>query len=355
MSVADPLQEACIALLGDLVSIPSHSRQEQNTADLLQRFLQAHDVSPQRHLHNVWATSKHHDVAKPTVLLNSHHDTVPPGEGWTHPPYGATIADGRLYGLGSNDAGASLVCLLAAFLTLHRRPDLPFNLVLAATAEEEISGANGIEALLPLLGPLHMAVVGEPTGMRMAIAEKGLLVLDCTAHGTAGHAARGRGDNAIYRALPCIQWFRDHRFARVSPWLGEVHMNVTVVHAGKLHNVLPDRCDFTVDVRLNECYTHQEILDEIRAHVDCSVVPRSMRLAPSHIAQDHPLVLAGKAIGVELFGSPTLSDQALLTIPSIKIGPGSSERSHTADEFIYLSEVHEGMRRYCALLEHLRP
>lgn len=349
------LQEGAVALLRELIALPSPSREEDRTAAAIATFLERHGVRPARSGNNVWACSGPAGSGKPTVLLNSHHDTVRPVAAWTRDPFIPAVEGDVLYGLGSNDAGGPLVTLIAAFLALHGRDDLPFDLVLAATAEEEISGANGIEALLPELGRIDMAIVGEPTGMDMAVAEKGLLVLDCTAHGRAGHAARGEGDNAIMKALPDIAWFRDFRFPQVSPTLGPVHMNVTVIEAGTQHNVVPDRCRFTVDVRCTDAYTHEEVLGIVRAHVRSDVQPRSLRLRPSSIAPDHPLVRAGQAVGLRPFGSPTLSDQALLPMPSIKLGPGRSERSHTADEFIHISEVHDGIRRTITLLEHLSP
>ncbi|MBS1581314.1 MAG: M20 family metallo-hydrolase [Bacteroidetes bacterium] len=349
------LQEEAVALLRELIALPSPSREEDRTATAIAAFLQRHGVQPMRSGNNVWARSAPAGSGRPTVLLNSHHDTVRPSTGWTRDPFTPTVEGDVLYGLGSNDAGGPLVTLIAAFLALHERGDRPFDLVLAATAEEEISGANGIAALLPELGRIDMAIVGEPTGMEMAVAEKGLLVLDCTAHGVPGHAARSEGDNAIMNALPDIAWFRDFRFPKVSPTLGPVHMNVTMIEAGTQHNVVPDRCRFTVDVRCTDAYTHEEVLDVIRSHVRSDVRPRSLRLRPSAIAPDHPLVRAGQAIGLRTFGSPTLSDQALLPMPSIKLGPGRSERSHTADEFIHPSEVQDGIRRTIALLEHLSP
>lgn len=349
------LEQDAIALLRELIVVPSPSREEHGTATVIEEFLQGYDVRVYRQGNNVWAFGAHTVPGKPVVLLNSHHDTVRPAATWTRDPYAAAVEGDRLFGLGSNDAGGPLVALTAAFLALHERDDLPFNLVLAATAEEEVSGANGIVSILPELGRVGMAIVGEPTGMRMATAEKGLLVLDCTAHGVSGHAARSEGDNAILKALPDIAWFRDYRFPNVSEQLGPIHMNVTMVQAGTAHNVVPDSCRFTVDVRCTDAYTLEEVVAIVREHVQCDVVPRSLRLRPSSIAADHPLVLAGNAIGLGRYGSPTLSDQALLPMPSIKLGPGISERSHTADEFIHISEVTDGIRRYIALLEHLRP
>ncbi|MFT3885063.1 MAG: M20 family metallo-hydrolase [Flavobacteriales bacterium] len=353
--IVTSLEQDAVALMRALIAVPSPSREEHGTADVIEAFLRDHGVPVHRHGNNVWAFGARTVPNKPVVLLNSHHDTVRPVATWTRDSYAATVEGDRLFGLGSNDAGGPLVALIAAFLALHERTDLPFNLVLAATAEEEISGSNGIASILPLLGQVDMAIVGEPTGLRMATAEKGLLVLDCTAHGISGHAARSEGDNAILKALPDIAWFRDFRFPKVSEQLGPIHMNVTMVQAGTAHNVVPDSCRFTVDVRCTDAYTLEEVVAIIREQVRCEVVPRSLRLKPSSIAADHPLVQAGQAIGLERHGSPTLSDQALLPMPSIKLGPGISERSHTADEFIHLSEVADGIRCYITLLEHLRP
>lgn len=341
-----------IELLQHLIATPSYSREEARTADILATFLEQAGVQKVQRLHNnVWVRSRHFDPAKPTLLLNSHHDTVKPGSGWTRDPFSPEISDGKLYGLGSNDAGGSVAALTAAFLHFHGVEGLRYNLCLALTAEEEVSGANGIESILPQLGELSFALVGEPTGMELAIAERGLLVLDCVAHGQAGHAARDEGDNAIYRAMRDIDWFRTYRFPRESALLGGVKMSVTVVNAGTQHNVVPDECRFTVDVRVPDSYTHEEVLAEVRRHVASEVVPRSVRLKPSAIDPSHPIVQAGLALGRRTFGSPTMSDQALLPVPSLKMGPGDSARSHRADEFIFLKEIEEGIDLYIAMLD----
>jgi acetylornithine deacetylase len=295
--------------------------------------------------------NRHYDPAKPTVLLNSHHDTVRPNAGYTRDPFEAAIEDGKLYGLGSNDAGGALVGLIAAFRHFYDRADLTHNLVLAATAEEENSGTDGLERLVPQLPPMAWALVGEPTQMHLAVAERGLMVLDCTARGRSGHAAREEGENALYKALDDIAWFRAYQYPKVSALLGPVKQTTTVIGAGRLHNMVPDVCTYTVDVRLNELYTHEEVLAIVRTHVQSEVVPRSTRLKASRIALDHPIVRTGLALGRRTYGSPTCSDQAILRIPSLKVGPGDSARSHTADEFIYLSELHEGMALYVQLLE----
>lgn len=348
------LYEEAVQLLKQLIAIPSFSREEHETASLIESFLAAKAISVRRHLNNVWCLNKYFDEHKPTVLLNSHHDTVKPNRCYTKDPFQPLEQDGKLYGLGSNDAGGSLVSLISAFLSFYDEPALPYNLVLAATAEEEISGLNGIESILHLLPPIDLAIVGEPTLTNLAVAEKGLLVLDCTAQGRAGHAAREEGDNAIYKALTDMEWFRSFRFPRVSTTLGPVKMTVTVVSTeNRAHNVVPDACSFVVDVRVTDEYTHEEILDTIRQHVHSDVKPRSLRLRASQIAEDHPLVQAGLRLNKTTYGSPTTSDQALVPAPSLKCGPGDSARSHTADEFIYLHEIREGIHTYISMLDGL--
>lgn len=340
-----------IGLLQKLIATPSFSREEQGTASILYDFLQENGVAEvHRKYHNVWCYNRFYDSGKPTILLNSHHDTVKPTAFWTRDPFVPELTDGTLYGLGSNDAGASVVSLVATFLHFYDQPELKYNLCLALTAEEEISGKNGIESILPELGTLDFAIVGEPTGMQMAVAERGLLVLDCVAKGKAGHAARDEGENAIYKAIKDIEWFRTYRFPEESPLFGPVKMSVTMIEAGSQHNVVPAECRFTVDIRTIDKYTNEQILDTIRASVESEVLPRSMRLKPSSIASDHPIVLAGKALGKETFGSPTMSDQALLDIPSLKIGPGDSARSHSADEFIELEEVETAIGQYVEMI-----
>ena len=341
-------------LLQQLIETPSLSRQEDQTANLIASFLQHQGVKIQRHLNNVWAKNAYFSNDKPTILLNSHHDTVKPNPSWQHDPFKANIEDDQLFGLGSNDAGGPLVSLIACFLHFYQRDNLPFNLILAATAEEEISGKNGIAALLPQLGEISLGIIGEPTQMQMAIAEKGLMVLDCIAHGKAGHAARNEGINAIYEAIKDIHWFQSFQFEKVSDFLGPVKMSVTVIEAGSQHNVVPDQCRFVVDVRTNELYSNQQAFEIIDAATTCEVKARSFRLNSSRLPKDHPIVKKGVAMGLRYFGSPTLSDQALIPFPSLKIGPGDSARSHTADEYIYLSEIEEGIRIYIALLEGLQ-
>lgn len=345
------LYKEAVGLLKSLIATPSFSKEEDKTAALIADFLKQHGVQVHQQLNNVWAFNKHYNPDLPTLLLNSHHDTVKPNASYTHDPFTATIAGDKLYGLGSNDAGGCLVSLIAAFLYFYAQKDLKYNLVLAATAEEEISGRNGIELILLELGKLDVAIVGEPTEMHLAIAEKGLLVLDCVAKGKAGHAAREEGVNAIYEALQDIKWFQQYRFEKESEHLGPVKMSVTMIQAGTQHNVVPDTCRFTVDVRLTDTYTMEEVLGIIQEHVKAEVRPRSTRLKPSAIPVEHPLVQAGLTLGRKTYGSPTTSDQALLPIPSLKMGPGFSGRSHMADEFIYLQEIEEGIALYIALLE----
>ncbi|MCR9100675.1 MAG: M20 family metallo-hydrolase [bacterium] len=340
-----------IALLQSLIATPSFSREEGETAALINRFLEEAGVATHRKGHNIWAFNRHYNAAKPNVLLNSHHDTVKPVAGWTRDPFSPDLEEGTLYGLGSNDAGGPLVSLIATFLHFYKREDLPFNLILAATAEEEISGANGIATVLPELPEIAVGLIGEPTQMQLATAERGLMVIDAEVTGLAGHAARDEGVNAIYLALKDIEWIRQHRFEQVSRLLGPVKATVTQIKAGHQHNVVPDRCDFVIDVRTNEHYTNAEVLEYLQIHTQSILVPRSLRLNPSGIPEDHPLVQAGIALGMSTYGSPTLSDQALCPFPTVKIGPGDSARSHTADEYIRIAEVEDGIERYIALLE----
>ncbi len=347
---ADLNVEEILTLLRHLISIPSFSREEDKTAIVLVDFLERKGIVVNRSGNNVWAINQNFDPAKPTVLLNSHHDTVMPNPGYTRNPFDAEIQDGKLFGLGSNDAGGPLVSLIGAFLHFYSSNHLAFNLVLAATAEEEISGSGGIESIWSMLPPIDFALVGEPTSGAMAVAEKGLLVLDCVAEGKAGHAARDEGENALYAALPDIEWFRTYRFPKHSETLGEVKMTVTMIQAGQQHNIVPAVCSFTVDVRITDAYTLEEVLAIIQRHVTCTVMPRSLRLKPSGISIDHPLVLAAEKLGIEQYGSPTTSDQALIPVPSVKIGPGDSARSHMADEFILVEEVREGIEAYIRIL-----
>lgn len=345
------LTSEAVGLLKSLIIIPSVSRDEARAADCLQQYIEQQGMQTGRKGNNVWCLGPGFDLKRPTLLLNSHIDTVKPVQGWRKDPFTPRLEpNGKLYGLGSNDAGASVVSLLQAFLMLSRTTQ-KYNLIYLASCEEEVSGREGIESVLPQLPPVSFALVGEPTEMQPAIAEKGLMVLDVTATGRSGHAARDEGDNAIYKVLEDIAWFRDYRFERVSPLLGPVKMSVTMVSAGTQHNVVPDRCTFVVDIRSNECYTNEELFEEIKKHIHCQPQARSFRLGSSHVSPEHPLVRRAVALGRMPFGSPTLSDQALMSFPSMKMGPGKSSRSHTADEFIFVREIEEAIGLYLELLD----
>jgi len=341
-----------IELLKKLIATPSISREEDQTAQLIQDFLEQKKIKTYTSKNNVWAYAQPLQKDLPTVLLNSHHDTVKPNQGYTRNPFEADVEDGKLYGLGSNDAGGSLVSLIATFLTLKEK-QLPYNLILATTAEEEISGKNGIEIVLPELPKIDLAIVGEPTEMNLAIAEKGLMVLDCTAYGKAGHAARDVGENAIYKALKDIKKLKNLTFTEVSENLGKIKISVTIIQSGTQHNVIPDKCTFTVDVRTTDAYTNKETLKFIQQNIESEVVARSTRLNPSGISSEHPILKVAQKLGLKTFASPTMSDQALISYPSVKIGAGKSERSHTPDEFIFVDEIREAIPIYIQLLENL--
>lgn len=349
----DTLFADATGLLKKLISTPSFSKEEDDTAEIIETFLNAKGITTYTYLNNIWAKNKYFDESKPTIILNSHHDTVKPNKAYTLDPFTPIEKDGKLYGLGSNDAGGCLVSLIATFTHYYKQENLRYNLVIAASAEEEISGHNGIEILLPRLPKIDFGIVGEPTLMNMAIAEKGLLVLDCTTHGKAGHAAREEGENAIYKALKDIEWFSTYKYHRVSDLLGSMKMSVTIINAGSQHNVVPHECRFTVDVRVNELYTFEEVLNIINENVSCDVQPRSSRLRSTAIATDHPLIKAGVELGRSYYGSPTTSDKALMNFPTLKMGPGDSARSHTADEFIYTDEIRNGIDLYIQLLDKI--
>lgn len=341
-----------IELLEQLIAIPSLSKNEAEVSDFLADWLKKRGLHVNRELNNIWCLAPGYDKTRPTILLNSHMDTVKPVDGWEYDPFQPRMEDGVLYGLGSNDAGASLCCLIQVFRLLSTIPQ-SYNLVLGLSAEEEITGKNGIEALLPKLPPISLGIVGEPTNMHPAIAEKGLMVLDCTVHGKAGHAARNEGENAIYKAMQEIEWFRTKKFPEQSNFLGPVKMTVTQISAGTQHNVVPDKCEFVVDVRINEFYSPESLFEEIRKEVGCEVKPRSFRLNSSHIELEHPFVTACQEAGRVPYGSPTLSDQARMPFTTLKLGPGESSRSHTANEYIVLEEIREGINLYIKLLDGL--
>lgn len=347
------LFEEILLLLQTLISTQSFSREEEHAAEVIRTFLQNKNIAFESRGYNTWAYNQHFDATKPTILLNSHIDTVKPSPKWTKDPFVPIIEEGKLYGLGSNDAGGALVALLGAFVHFYDQENLNFNLLFAATAEEEISGQNGIASISDITEKCTTAIVGEPTEMQMAISERGLLVIDATVHGQAGHAARDTGINAIYLAMEDIAWFKNNTLDRICPVLGPTKTTVTVIEAGKQHNVVPDICKYVVDVRTTSAYSYDELLEIIRKNVHAEIQPRSTRLQPSIISEEHSLVKAAKSMGIGTFGSATLSDQALLKIPSVKIGPGKSERSHTADEFIYVEELKKGLETYIELLKFL--
>ena len=346
--------EEYIDLLKKLIETPSLSKEEDKTATILREFFASKGIKIHEIKNNIIAKNKYFDASKATILLNSHHDTVKPNISWKKDPFSPIVEEGKLFGLGSNDAGGCLVSLMAAFIHFYDQINLNYNLVLAATAEEEISGKNGIELILPQLGEIDFAIVGEPTQLNMAVAEKGLMVLDCISKGKSGHAARDEGENAIYKAMDDINWFRNYKFEKTSAQLGDIKMNVTLVNAGTQHNVVPDECSFVVDVRSTDAFSNEEIIAIIKDHVACEVKPRSTRLQPSGIPEDHVLKRVAVELDIETFGSPTLSDQALMPFPSVKIGPGDSARSHTADEYIGMDEIGKGIELYINIIHKLQ-
>ncbi len=342
--------EETLQLLQDLIRTPSVSRDEKKAADLMVAWMEERGLQPERHGNNLVLTDPDYDERRPTLLLNAHIDTVKPVSTWTRDPFGGELEDDTLYGLGSNDCGGGLVTLLQVFRHLIREKR-SYNMLYVASAEEEVSGENGFRQVLPLLPKVDVAVVGEPTAMQPAVAERGLMVLDVVSHGISGHAARGEGKNAIVAALKDLEWLSSYRFEKESALLGATTMQVTMIHSGTQHNVVPDRCEMVVDVRTNECYTNEEVLAFIQEHVTSDVTARSTRLQSSHIPLDHPLVKRCVELGRQPFGSPTLSDQALMPFTSLKMGPGNSARSHSADEFIRVSELEEAYELYIKLLE----
>ncbi len=341
-----------ISLLKSLIKTPSFSSEEHHTALLIESWFQDSDISFNRTNNNIWAINKYFDETKPTLLLNSHHDTVRPNNGYTKDPFDPIINAGKLYGLGSNDAGGCLVSLLATFSFFYHHKHLKYNLVMVASAEEESSGENGLNSMLSILPEISVAIIGEPTLMQLAIAEKGLVVFDAKVIGTPGHAAHKNDDNAIYNSIEVLKWFQDYTFEKYSESLGDVKMTVTQIEAGKQHNAIPSEVTLVVDVRVNDRYSNKEIAEILENESPCStIVPRSLRLNSSSISVEHDLIKAGLELGRKTYGSPTLSDQSVLSCPSLKLGPGDSTRSHTADEFIYLQEIEEGITLYIKLLE----
>jgi acetylornithine deacetylase len=350
MKTIEILTQEAITLLKALIETPSFSSEEDQTALLIESWFTQNGIPFQRENNNVWAFNYHFDKSKPTLLLNSHHDTVKPNQGYTNDPFTAIEKEGKLFGLGSNDAGGCLASLLATFVHFYQQENLPYNLVMVASAEEESSGKKGLNSVLQHLPELDCAIVGEPTLMQLAIAEKGLLVLDVVVKGTASHAAHQNEDNPIYNAMNVIDWFKTYQFEKISEVLGPVKMTVTQVNAGKQHNVVPAECHLVVDIRVNDCYTNAEILATVKSHVNAEVNPRSMHLNASSISLEHGLVQAGIALGRTTYGSPTLSDQSVLSCQSLKLGPGETLRSHSADEFIFINEIEEGIQLYIKIL-----
>ena len=339
-----------VELLKKLIATPSVSRNEKDAADIMEQTIRSYGFEPQREANNIWIIDPHYDESRPTLLLNAHIDTVKPVASWTRDPFSPDVEDGVLYGLGSNDCGGGLCSLLQIFRMLTEKPQ-QYNLIYLASAEEEVSGKDGITRALPLLPHIDLAIVGEPTGMNPAVAEKGLMVLDVIAHGKSGHAARNEGVNAIYEALDDMRWIRDYKFEKVSEFLGPTKMTLTVVNAGTQHNVIPDKCTMLVDIRTNEFYDNEEVFEFISQHLKSEVKAHSFRLKSSRIDPEHPLIKKCVAMGMKPFGSPTLSDQALMHFPSFKLGPGESSRSHSADEFIKISEISDAVAKYRELLD----
>mgnify|MGYP002678820391 FL=1 len=339
-----------VQLLKKLIATPSVSRNEKDAADIMEQTIRSYGFEPQREANNLWIIDPHYDESRPTLLFNAHIDTVKPVASWSREPFSPDVEDGVLYGLGSNDCGGGLCSLLQIFRMLTEKPQ-SYNLIYLASAEEEVSGKDGITRALPLLPHIDLAIVGEPTGMNPAVAEKGLMVLDVIAHGKSGHAARNEGVNAIYEALDDMRWIRDYKFEKVSEFLGPTKMTLTVVNAGTQHNVIPDKCTMLVDIRTNEFYDNEEVYEFIRQHLKSEVKAHSFRLKSSRIDPEHPLIRKCVAMGMKPFGSPTLSDQALMHFPSFKLGPGESSRSHSANEFIRISEIRDAIAKYETLLD----
>ncbi|MFH4968657.1 M20 family metallo-hydrolase [Gaetbulibacter sp. M240] len=345
------LKSEAIELLKKLIETPSFSSEEDQTAQLIEDWFKAHNLTYTRTKNNVWAVNKHFDASKPTLLLNSHHDTVKPNTAYTNDPFKAFVEDGKLFGLGSNDAGGCLVSLIATFTYFYDHTNLKYNLVLVASAEEESSGPDGLNSMLEVIPKVDVAIVGEPTLMNLAVAEKGLVVFDAKVEGTPSHAAHPNNNNSIYNTIAVLQWFKDFKFEKSSEVLGDVKLTVTQIKGGSQHNVVPADVDLVIDVRVNDAYTNKEIAEILQKEAPCKIEPRSLRLNSSSIPMDHDLVKAGIALGRSTYGSPTLSDQATLSCPSLKLGPGDSTRSHSANEFIYVHEIEEGIEIYIKLLE----
>ena len=350
----EQLTQEAIELLKKLIATQSFSSEEEGTTALIEAWFNAHDIPFKRQANNIWATNKNFEEGKTTLLLNSHHDTVQPNNGYTRDPYSPDVEDGKLYGLGSNDAGGCLVSLIATFTYFYAQENPKYNLVIVASGEEESSGPNGLNSMLKVIPPVDVAIVGEPTLMNLAVAEKGLVVFDAKVKGTPSHAAHPNNNNAIYNCIEVLEWFKNFKFEKSSDALGDVKMTVTQIKGGKQHNAVPADVELVVDVRVNDAYSNKEIADLLQEKAPCDeIIPRSLRLNSSSIPVDHDLVKAGIALGRSTYGSPTLSDQAVLSCPSLKLGPGDSTRSHSANEFIYVNEIEEGIKIYIDLLKSI--
>ena len=347
----DKLQDDAINLLKDLISIQSFSFEEDKTATKINNWLKERGVKSDRKVNNIIAYNKHYDQTKPNILLNSHHDTVEPNSAYTLDPYKPQIVNGKLYGLGSNDAGGALVSLISTFLHFYDKENLSHNIILLASAEEERSGPNGIKSIMPILPEIELAIIGEPTLMNIAVAEKGLIVFDLIVKGTSSHAAHKNLDNPIYKAIEIINKISKIKFEKKSNLLDDVKLTVTQINAGVQHNVVPAEVKLVLDARINDKYTNTEICNVLMDELDCEVVPRNLDLNSSSIPENHKIIKAGNKLGFTKYGSPTLSDQAKIKCNSIKLGPGDSTRSHTADEFIYVDEIKNGVKKYIELIE----
>ncbi|WP_446050329.1 M20 family metallo-hydrolase [Zobellia laminariae] len=345
------LTQKAIDLLKELISIQSFSSEEDKTADAIENWFKSFDIPFKRHINNVYAVNKYFDESKPTLLLNSHHDTVKPNSAYTRDPFNPHIEDGKLYGLGSNDAGGPLVSLIATFTHFYAEENLNHNILMVASMEEETAGPNSLRGLLEILPKIDVAIVGEPTLLDLAIAEKGLIVFDAVIKGTPSHAAHPNDDNSIYNTIEVLEWFKNYKFDKVSEALGEVKMTVTQINAGTQHNVVPAKVELVIDVRVNDKYTNAEIAELLKKEAPCELKERSLRLNSSAISKDHPLIKSGIALGRKTYGSPTLSDQAALSCQSLKLGPGDSTRSHSADEYIYVKEIEDGIDLYIKILD----
>ncbi|MDA0757442.1 MAG: M20/M25/M40 family metallo-hydrolase [Bacteroidetes bacterium] len=342
-----------IKLLQDLIAEESFSFNEEKTANIIEKWFKKYDIEFNRNKNNVYAKNKFFDINKPTILLNSHHDTVKPNKGYTRNPFDNSIDKGKLYGLGSNDAGGALVSLIAVFTYLYNKKKLKYNIIILASAEEESSGNNGITSIIPLIPEINFAIVGEPTLMKMAVAERGLIVFDLKIKGTSSHAAHENNDNPIINSIEVLNWINNIRFEKKSKFLGETKVTVTQIKSGNQHNVVPSELELVLDVRVNDCYTNNEIYEILKKEAPCEIKPRSLNLNSSTIYTNHPVVIAANKLKIEKYGSPTLSDQSKISFPSIKIGPGDSTRSHTANEFIYIDEIKKAIPIYLKLLNNI--